>query len=118
MIDLYRADILTVLLDIFKMGATYKNTSPWFSTPIKKNYLDVLKIRTVSAEPDDFLYGIESQYTYRPDLLAFDLYGDSALWWVFIQRNLDVLQDPVFDFVPGKKIYVPKKSSLFNILGL
>ena len=100
------------------MGAIYKNTSPWFTTTIKKNYLDILRIRTVSAEPDDFLYGIESQYTYRPDLLAFDLYGESALWWVFIQRNLDVLQDPVFDFVAGKKIYIPKKSSLFTILGL
>lgn len=98
--------------------ATYSNTSPWFNTTITRNYLDVLTIRPVSAEADDFLYSIESQYTYRPDLLAFDLYGDASLWWVFIQRNLDVLQDPVFDFVPGKKIYIPKNSSLRTVLGL
>ena len=90
------------------MASNYKNTSPWYNTVITKNYLDVLTIRPVSAETDDFLYTIESQYTYRPDLLAFDLYGDPALWWVFIQRNLDVLQDPIFDFVPGKKIYICK----------
>ena len=100
------------------MSANYTNTSPWYSTPTTKNYLDVLTIRPVSAEKDDFLYTIESQYTYRPDLLAYDLYGDAALWWVFIQRNLDVLQDPIFDFVPGKQIYVCKNSSLRVALGL
>ncbi len=98
--------------------ATYNNTSPWYNTLTKQDYLDVLSIRPVSAEPDDFLYTIESQYTYRPDLLAFDLYGEASLWWVFIQRNLDVLQDPIFDFTPGKKIYVPKNSSLRTVLGI
>lgn len=100
------------------MSAKYSNTSPWYNTQIKQNYLDVLSIRPVSAEIDDFLYTIESQYTYRPDLLAFDIYGDASLWWVFIQRNLDVLQDPIFDFIPGKEIYIPKNSSLKTVLGL
>ena len=72
----------------------------------------------MSAEVDDFLYTIEPQYKFRPDLLAYDLYGSSELWWVFTQRNLDTLQDPIFDFVPGTKIYLPKNSSLSNILGL
>jgi hypothetical protein len=100
------------------MTANYSNTSPWYNTSTKKNYLDVLTIRPVSAEPDDFLYTIQAQYTYRPDLLAFDLYGEASLWWVFIQRNLDVLQDPIFDFVPGTKIYVPKNGALRTALGL
>jgi hypothetical protein len=98
--------------------STYTNTSPWYLTETKQDYLDVLAIRPVSAEVDDFYYTIESQYAFRPDLLAFDLYGESNLWWVFTQRNLNVLQDPVFDFTPGKKIYIPKKSSLFTVLGL
>jgi Base plate wedge protein 53 len=98
--------------------ATYTNTSPWYTTKITKNYLDVLSIRPVSADVDDFLYTIEPQYTYRPDLLAYDLYGEVNLWWVFIQRNLDVLQDPILDFVPGTQIYIPKGSGLKTILGL
>jgi hypothetical protein len=98
--------------------AQYINTSPWYTTQFKQDYLDLLSIRPVSSEPDDFLYTIQSQYAYRPDLLAFDLYGEASLWWVFIQRNLDVLQDPIFDFVPGVKVYIPKKSSLFTVLGL
>jgi alpha-L-fucosidase len=98
--------------------SNYSNTSPWYNTPITNNYLDVLSIRPVSAETDDFLYTIQPQYAYRPDLLAFDLYGTSALWWVFTQRNLDVLQDPILDFVPGTQIYICKNSSLTSALGI
>jgi hypothetical protein len=100
------------------MSARYKNTSPWFTTRIKNNYLDLLSIRPVAADPDDFLYTIQSQYAYRPDLLANDLYQNSELWWVFIQRNLDVLQDPILDFVPGVQIYIPKGRNLTSVLGL
>jgi len=98
--------------------ATYTNTSPWYTTPVKNTYLDVLSIRPVSAEPDDFLFTLTPQYTYRPDLLAYDLYGEVGLWWVFMQRNLDIIQDPILDFVPGTQIYIPKNSSLRIILGL
>lgn len=98
--------------------ASYNQLSPWYSTKVTPNYLDILTIRPVAAEDDDFLYTLESQYAYRPDLLAFDLYGTTQLWWVFIQRNLNVIQDPIFDFVPGLQIYLPKKSGLMKVLGL
>jgi hypothetical protein len=80
--------------------------------------LDILTIRPVSEEVDDLLYTIEPQYAFRPDLLAHDLYGNARLWWVFMQRNLDVLQDPILDFVPGTKIYLCKSNSLTTALGL
>lgn len=98
--------------------ATYANTSPWFSTKVTQGYLDILSIRPVAAEADDFVYAIEPQYAHRPDLLSYDLYGTSKLWWVFIQRNMDILQDPIYDFVPGVEIYIPKKTGLFKVLGL
>lgn len=100
------------------MKTSYSNASPWHSTSIKQNYLGILIIRPVAAEADDFLYTIEPQYTYRPDLLSFDLYGTAKLWWVFTQRNLDVIQDPMYDFIAGTKIYIPKRSGLFKVLGL
>jgi hypothetical protein len=100
------------------MSSNYQNTSPWFNTKVVNDYLDVMSIRSVSSQVDDFLYTIQPQYTYRPDLLAFDLYGDPGLWWVFTQRNMDVIQDPIFDFVPGTKIYIPKNSGLKTVLGL
>jgi hypothetical protein len=100
------------------MAANYSNTSPWSNTAITQDYLDILSIRPVAAEVDDFVYVIEPQYSYRPDLLAYDLYGTPRLWWVFIQRNLDVLQDPIYDFIPGVEIYIPKKTGLLRVLGL
>ena len=99
--------------------ATYTQTSPYANTTINvSGELGLLKIRAVPADDDDILYEIQSQYTHRPDLLAYDLYGTSKLWWVFAQRNLDVLKDPVWDFEPGVKIYLPKNSALRKVLNL
>lgn len=98
--------------------ATYSPNSPWKSTPQNDLYLELLEIRPVPAESDDYQYTIESQYTHRPDLLAYDLYGSSKLWWVFTQRNMSVLKDPIYDFVPGVTIYCPKKSNLQKYLGV
>lgn len=100
------------------MSVKYSNTSPWYNTSVTNNYLDVLTIRPVSAEVDDILYTIDSKFAYRPDLLAYALYGTPSLWWVFMQRNLNVIQDPILDFVPGKQIYLSKNSSLTTALGL
>jgi hypothetical protein len=98
--------------------ADYSNTSPWYLTQATQDYLDIFRIRPVSAEDDDPIYAIEPQYTFRPDLLAFDIYGTAKLWWVFTQRNMDILRDPIFDFVAGVEIYLPKQESLRRSLGL
>ena len=78
----------------------------------------MLSIRPVPSEADDFKYTIESQYTHRPDLLAYDLYGTPKLWWVFVQRNMSVIKDPIYDFVAGTTIYIPKKTNLQRFLGI
>ena len=96
----------------------YSNKSPWYITKQAPGYLSTLTIRPVAAEPDDYLYTIEPQYNFRPDLLAYDIYGSTALWWVFTQRNMDTLEDPIFDFRVGVQIYVPKQQSLMSVLGI
>lgn len=99
--------------------ALYSNTSPWYNTPVSsQQYLDIMEVRTLTPELDDYLYKLEPQYMHRPDLLAYDLYDTPKLWWVFARRNADVLKDPVYDMVPGVEIYLPKKSSLLRDLGL
>jgi len=95
----------------------YKKSTPWANTYINKMYLELLEIRPVPAETDDFQYTIETQYKNRPDLLAYDLYGDPKLWWVFVQRNMDTIRDPIYDFAPGTVIYCPKKSNIQKYLG-
>lgn len=98
--------------------ATYKKSSPYFNTAQNELYLELLTIRPVPAEADDYKYVIESQYKHRPDLLAYDLYGNASLWWVFVQRNMEIIKDPIYDFEPGVEIYCPKKSNLEKYLGV
>lgn len=98
--------------------ANYNKSSPWANTRQNSLYLELLEIRPVPAEPDDYRYIIESQYTHRPDLLAYDVYGNAKLWWVFVQRNMSVLKDPIYDFTSGTVIYLPKRSNLEKFLGV
>jgi hypothetical protein len=98
--------------------AKYDFLSPWANTTQNENFLELLTIRPVPAEADDFRYVIENQYKHRPDLLAYDLYGSHKLWWVFVQRNMSVIKDPIYDFVPGTTIFLPKKSNLEKYLGV
>ena len=98
--------------------AKYSNTSPYFSTSENTISLDFLVPRTITAEQDDVLYTIDRTYAYRPDLLAYDLYGTPRLWWVFAQRNPDTIEDPIYDFAPGVTIQLPKLSNLKSNLGI
>ncbi len=92
--------------------AIYKKTSPWYITKQNTLYLELLTIRTIPTSDDDFKYVIENQYRHRPDLLAFDLYQDVKLWWVFAQRNRSILKDPIYDFSPGTTIFCPARANI------
>ena len=96
----------------------YPTTSPYNTTGIvNAKFLDVMVNRPIPLNPSDIYYQIPQIYEYRPDLLAYDLYGDSRLWWVFAQRNPNRLKDPLFDFKAGLGIYVPKLDTLTRVLG-
>jgi alpha-L-fucosidase len=97
--------------------ATYDSTSPYFETGYAQFYLDVMVNRPIPKEDDDLTLVINATYQYRPDLLAFDLYGTPNLWWVFYQRNPNTLQAPPLDFKVGTQIYLPKITTLKSALG-
>lgn len=100
------------------MAANYSRTSPYYSTNRWGNYLDVMVNRPITPLKTDVLYKIDKVYEYRPDLLANDLYGSPSLWWVFAQRNPNVIQDPIGDFAAGRNIYIPTKDQINKDLGL
>ena len=93
------------------MTSPYKNTN---MTP--DGTLDILTIRPIPAFTDDQLYTIEPQYNHRPDLLAYDLYGDKNLWWIFAQRNLNVIEDHIYYISTGTQIYLPSPTRVKTAL--
>lgn len=98
----------------------YGPASPYYSTNIVENkFLDVMIARPIPQNPSDVYMVLTETYQYRPDLLAFDLYNDARLWWVFAARNPNRLgPDPYFDFKAGVGIYVPTQTGLNTALGL
>jgi hypothetical protein len=97
--------------------ANYDPTSPYFQTGYSQFFLDVMINRPIPKQTDDTLFKINTTYQYRPDLLAFDLYDNAGLWWVFYQRNPNTLTKPPLDFVADTQIYVPKITTLRSVLG-
>ena len=97
----------------------YSQTSPYSKTDTYGFFLDITTFRDIPALAADVVYKIAATYKHRPDLLAYDLYGDSRLWWVFAQRNPNRLgEDPYFDFKTGVGIYIPTLTTLKSVLGI
>lgn len=100
------------------MAAQYSKTSPYAMTSVVNGkFLDVWEPREIPKLADDVTFRINTTYRHRPDLLAHDLYGNAGYWWVFAARNPNSIKDPIFDFTPGKTIFLPKKETLTAILG-
>ena len=98
--------------------AYYNRTSPYYSTDDSNGYLDVILFRNLPEQSDDILFEVTKSFEHRPDLLAFELYDDVGLWWVFAVRNKNKIKDPVFDMISGLKIYLPTLSTIKTALGI
>lgn len=90
----------------------------YYNTTTSGVFLDVATLRDIPKDQTDNVFTIDATYNLRPDLLSFDLYGTSALWWVFAMRNPDTLKDPLFDFRTGTVIYIPSKYNISQRLGI
>ena len=101
------------------MTISYPQTSPYYLTSVYKNlFLDTMENRSIPSDPLDQYWEITITYHLRPDLLAYDLYDDSRLWWVFAQRNPNRIKDPLFDFTAGTSIFLPQLDNLKIFLGI
>ena len=76
------------------------------------NYDNLPRIR---PSINDTTMVLSEKYNMRPDLLAYDLYGDVEVWWVFALRNLEKIKDPLMDFKTGLVIQVPDKSTIESL---
>jgi hypothetical protein len=81
-------------------------------------FLDINTLPNIPPSPNDEQYVIDGAYDQRPDLLAYQVYDTSRLWWVFALRNPDVLVDPIRDFKTGVSIILPAADLVKSITGL
>ena len=54
----------------------YDRSSPYFGTGTFGKFLDISTFPAIPKQPDDVRFQVNKTYQYRPDLLAYDLYGD------------------------------------------
>ena len=94
----------------------YSPNSVYARTQTNGNYLDIATLPVMPMSANDVVFKINTIYQYRPDLLAYDLYGDAGWWWVFALRNPNVIKDPIFDMRAGRSIFLPKKENLSVLL--
>lgn len=94
------------------MASIHKTTSPYVNTDIKDFYLDIWDEIIIEPSIEDTIMTVGPKYHKRPDLLSYDLYGTPRLYWVFIVRNMNLMKDPIEDFVSGLEIYVPSKERI------
>lgn len=58
---------------------------------------------TVKSKQDKFTIISQSQ-EYRPDLTAYEFYGDPEFWWKILEANN--IKD-IYDYKAGKSIRIP-----------
>jgi len=109
--------VVNAFKDIYNGKYIHSKNSTYYTTPITGFYLDLINFRNIPNVANDVKFTVTSQYQYRPDLLAYDLYNDVNLWWVFAVRNKDVIKDPIYDLYAGQQIYLPQVATLQTVLG-
>lgn len=98
------------------MSKLNKTNSPYFTTPIKDFYLDIMNKRDIPPNANDKIVVIEAKYNERPDLFANDFFGSPRLWWILATRNMDTLIDPIADFKTGVAIFVPSAETIQDLV--
>lgn len=86
---------------------------------LKDNSLVIRNMRKTDMVPiassSDMEHEVEPKETYRPDIIAYNMYGDSRLAWVILAAN--GFSD-IFDLKPGIRIVIPSAMSLYKTGGV
>ena len=82
------------------------------------SFLDLNSLPKIQQSIYDEDYVLTSADHKRPDLLAYKLYDNTRLWWVFALRNPDIIVDPISDFTEGTSIKLPSGESVKRLAGL
>lgn len=97
--------------------ATGKNL--YSKTAIKDFYLDLAKFPTaLSLAQGQRLttHIVTARQQYRPDLLSYDLYGNSNYWWTIVLLNRDTLKDPIRDLKTGTVLRIVPVTAISGVV--
>ena len=69
--------------------------------------------RVIFPQDDsDVTYTIDNRSAKRPDLIAYDVYGDPKLMWIVLQYNNII--DINTELLAGRDITIPSKDRVFS----
>jgi hypothetical protein len=91
--------------------AIYDSKSYLYNTAQKRFYQDTANIASFKNSDGDNIV-VPPECENRPDLLSYQVYGTSRLWWVIAAANADLLRDPVWDLRSGMTLFIPNRKSL------
>lgn len=81
-------------------------------------FWDYTDMPVIEAQDDDLVHTVTDIDVNRPDLLAFDYYGDEVLWWVILLANN---KNTINQLSIGEELIIPSpryvKSTLLALAG-
>ncbi len=80
--------------------------------------LNYMNLPAISTSVSDERFLITKKYSNRPDLLAYDKFGNSELWWILALSNLEIIKDPITDFKEGTIIRLITPGRANKIAGI
>jgi hypothetical protein len=99
------------------MASTGKNQ--YATTSITDFYLNLAKLPTaeeLTRNKTPQFITVAPKFQYRPDLLSYELYGNSSYWWLIALLNRNQLQDPIRDLKAGMVLTVLSPSDAKGII--
>ena len=93
----------------------YKRNSNLRATPVVNGYANLYEPPLTPDFEQTEIFEITQRFNRRPDLLAYELYGDAHFWWIFTMYNRNTIVNPINDFTTGKKILIPNRNFVAGI---
>ena len=94
-------------------------SNQYSATPVTDFYLDLAKLPTATEllkNKTAEIIVVDSKFEHRPDLLSYELYGNSSYWWVIVLLNRTQLEDPIRDLKAGMMLRVLPKTAINGVI--
>lgn len=82
----------------------YRGQTPIYYGENRLLTFDIYKRKKYIVSGQERVMLINKGVEYRPDLVAYDIYGAAELWWKILEANN--IKD-IFDFKAGRTIILP-----------